>query len=93
MGAAEAKRPRIEEPARGVKDEDVVRAMVGEQEEAAVAGLNHLVAVSDGVGFGVGLAPEFVDAVAKPAVADERSMMRRRCFAVGADVRGDKQSG
>ena len=49
--------------------------MVGDEEEASVRGLDHLMAIFDGVLGLVGLAPELVDAIAELAMSDDCAVM------------------
>ena len=70
MGTAELEGPTIEQFAGGIEDEDVVLLVIGEEEEAAVSGLDHFVAVFDGVTGGGSLAPVFLDAITEVAMAD-----------------------
>ena len=70
-----------------VVDKDVVLFVIGEEEEASVADLEHFVAIVDGIFCGIGFAPEFVDAVAHSVVADDCAMELGCGFGLGEEVR------
>ena len=88
VAGAHAKRPGVEHLALGVEDEDVILLVGGDQEESSVGRLHHLMAVFDGVLGLVGLAPEFVDAVAELAVPDDGAVIRRRGAGLREQARG-----
>ena len=74
VGAGEAEAPVAEKVSVGVVDEYVILFVIGEEKEASIADLEHFVAIVDGVFFGIGFAPEFVDAVAHSEMADGCAM-------------------
>ncbi len=83
----------MEETPLRVEDEDVVSVVIGQQEKAAIGGLNHFMAVPNGVRFRVRLAPEFIDAVNVRAVSDPGVVKGGSGFALGADEGGDRERG
>ena len=87
MCAGEAEGPRSEDIAVSVVDEDVVLFVVGEEEEASVADLEHFVTIVDGIFCGIGFAPEFVDAVLHSVVADDCAMELGCSFGLCDEVR------
>ncbi|TAE78805.1 MAG: hypothetical protein EAZ84_00340, partial [Verrucomicrobia bacterium] len=75
--AAQAAELGVDDFAVQVEDEDIVLLMVGDEVESAVAGLDHLMAILDGVLGLVGLTPKFVDAVTELAVPDGEELRNR----------------
>jgi len=87
MPTVHADGPCVDDLAVHVEDEDVVLLVVGDEVEASVAGLDHLMAVLDGVLRLFGLTPELVHAVTELAVPDDRAVMRRRRPGLGQQSR------